>query len=100
MRKSWRCFHCDDVFTSVRAATEHFGGSQGALTGCQIKGHEHGLLALLREQEAELAAHRAENTPLINAIASMRAEHDVALRRAEELGFGRAVAEMQALCAQ
>lgn len=25
-RKTWRCFHCDEVFTSRKKAAEHFGG--------------------------------------------------------------------------
>lgn len=24
-RKTWRCFHCDDVFTTRKQAAEHFG---------------------------------------------------------------------------
>jgi transposase len=97
MRKRWRCFHCDDVFTSARAAAEHFGGTQAASAACQIKGHEHGLLGALRAQEEELAEHRAESGPLLRAMASMRADHAEALRREEERGFGRAVREMQSL---
>jgi hypothetical protein len=27
-RKTWRCFHCDDVFRSRKAATLHFGSDE------------------------------------------------------------------------
>jgi hypothetical protein len=67
----------------------------GALTGCQIKGHEHALLAVIREQERELARHRHEDTQLIRAMEIMRAEHAEALRRAEETGYGRGVRDME-----
>lgn len=26
VKKSWRCFHCDQVFTTPGSAREHFGG--------------------------------------------------------------------------
>lgn len=27
-RRSWRCFHCDEVFRTRKAAAEHFGSGQ------------------------------------------------------------------------
>lgn len=93
----WRCFYCDEVFANERDASEHFGESRGSLAGCQIKGHEHNLLRIVRDQEAELAEHRTENTEYIRAMESMRSEHDVALRRAEEAGYAAAVRAMNIL---
>jgi hypothetical protein len=92
----WRCFHCGDVFTRAVDAAEHFGGTQGALAGCEIKGHEHGLLGMIRDQEHQLARWREEIDPLTLAMGGMRAEHAVALRRAEEIGYDRGVRDMLA----
>jgi transposase len=91
MRKVWRCFHCDTVFRNERHAREHFGADQGSLAACQIKGHEHALLRVIREQEEQLARYRSEDGDIVRAMESMRGEHAAALRRAEELGYDRGV---------
>jgi hypothetical protein len=31
----WRCFHCDAVFTSERAAAQHFGLTLDAIPACK-----------------------------------------------------------------
>ena len=90
----WRCFFCNQVFTREVDAAEHFGTTLGAQTACQIKGHEHDLLHVIRKQEAELARLRAEDTDLTRAMASMQYEHAEALRRAEETGYNRGVRDM------
>lgn len=46
-KKSWRCFHCDMVFSRPQDAAEHFGGTMMALAACQIKGHENDLVAVM-----------------------------------------------------
>ncbi len=54
--EGWQCFHCGEVFTTVGSAEDHFGGQQGALTGCQIKaGDERGLLMALRQVQNKIA---------------------------------------------
>jgi hypothetical protein len=93
--REWRCFHCDDVFTRAEDAQEHFGATQGALTGCQVKGHEYGLLGVIREQERELASYREEIDPLTLAMLGMKAEHAEALRCAEEAGYSKGVRDMR-----
>lgn len=93
----WRCFHCDDVFTNERDAAEHFGGSLMALAACQIKGHEHNLIAKIRAQELLLDTYRAADSQVLRAMESMRSEHVTALRTMEETGYGRAVIDMQKL---
>lgn len=66
---AWRCFHCDEVFTIVEDARQHFGESELDEPGCveKLNGKDSGLLATVRElevrnhellkraQEAELA---------------------------------------------
>jgi hypothetical protein len=95
-RNSWRCFHCDERFARAADAAQHFGGDQGALAGCQIKGHEGGLLQKVREQEALILSYLHETEPLTRAMESMLAEHAQELRRAEELGYDRGVQDMKA----
>lgn len=95
-RKQWRCFFCDHVFTREQDAAEHFGSDQLAETACQIKGHEHGLLGKIRQQEATILSYLHETDPLTRAMETMRYEHDEALRRAEEAGYDRGVQDMKA----
>jgi hypothetical protein len=97
MRCIWRCFHCDTVFRNARDAREHFGATELQLTGCQIKGHEYALLRVIREQEEELARHRADDSNIMRAMEVMRYEHVDALRRAEEAGYNKGVADMLTL---
>lgn len=94
-RKQWRCFHCDEVFTRVEDAAEHFGGQQGALAACQIKGADLTLIGYVRELEVALARWQMESHPLLRAMAAMEADMDTQKRRAEELGYGRGVRDMR-----
>jgi hypothetical protein len=92
----WRCFHCGEVFTKAqeRWAREHFGADQDALPVCQMRlPGEHNLLTYLRKAEKELCAHRSEDTDLIRAFHSMQADHSEALRREEEKGYARGLAD-------
>jgi hypothetical protein len=93
-RKRWRCFHCDAVFTNQRDASEHFGGHQGELAGCQIKGHENALLRIIRDQQLELSVLRAEDGQFIRAMMSMQVDHAQAVRKAEEAGYDKGVRDM------
>lgn len=94
-RKQWRCFFCDAVFTRRVDAVEHFGDDEGATAACQIKGHEHLLVAKIREQERVILSHLQETDPLLRAMETMQAEHAEALRRAEETGYARGVRDMR-----
>jgi hypothetical protein len=94
MRKRWRCFHCDEVFTSERWARDHFGADQGATPACQIKGHEGHLITYIRKLEDDLAAYRAEDSDVLRAMYAAQAEHAQALRRAEEDGYNKGVRDM------
>lgn len=88
--KTWRCFHCDQVFTSRVDARNHFGNDENAMPACHIKAAgEFALLTALRNAEEELSRRRAEDSDLLRAMASMEADHQVALRREEEKGYAR-----------
>lgn len=93
----WRCFHCGEAFTDAQCAANHFGGDQGALTACQIKGDEGGLVALIRKQEAELDRYRAEDAEHYRAFYSLGADHSTKLREAEEAGYAKGLADGRAL---
>lgn len=80
-RKTWRCFHCDEVFRSVVRAELHFGTHQGATAVCQLDPVK------FREMEAELAKYREEDTDLHRQIRSMECQHQQAIRKAEEDGY-------------
>jgi hypothetical protein len=98
----WTCFHCGEHFASdfagQQAARFHFGFTIDAEPGCQLKltSEERSLLKRLRAYEQENARLQREisdeDTPLHRRIAQLECEHAVALRRAEEDGYGRAVA--------
>ena len=89
-KHGWTCFFCGETFTTPRKARDHFGAEPLADPACQIKaGEERGLVIKLRLVEAELARYRAEDGDTDRAMYAMRADHVVALRRAEEEGYAR-----------
>ncbi len=52
----WRCFHCDETFTTPGAAADHFGNYINSTPGCVIKvqvGDERGWLMELRRLQEE-----------------------------------------------
>jgi len=88
--KQWRCFHCDDVFTSEVDARHHFGSGQGSDPACKIKAAgEFALLDALRNAEDELARYRNEDSDVLRVLWSTRADHAAELRREEEKGYAR-----------
>jgi hypothetical protein len=90
--KSWRCFHCDEVFTDPAEAELHFGETQFAEPLCQ----ETLTAADLRELQKELSTYRQEDTDLHRQLRSMEADHLTALRREEEKGYARGIAQLPA----
>ena len=58
--QGWVCFYCGDVFTTIGAASDHFGGDPGATAACKIKfGEELGLVMELRKAEEEAREWRS-----------------------------------------
>lgn len=94
-KKTWRCFHCDEVFLSAARAREHFGDDQGALAACQLKGVDNDLIAIIRSQERALASYRREDSAILRAWRSKEAEAQMAAVHAEETGFDRGVQAMK-----
>jgi hypothetical protein len=90
MRKQWRCFHCDEVFTGRRFAGEHFG-KDGDFPACKIKSHEGHLVHYIRTLEDQLERYRNEDSDVMRSMYALEADHRQALIRAEEEGYNRGV---------
>lgn len=99
-RPEWRCWFCDEVFTTPGEAGDHFGAKQTDTPGCLIDyrvqleagtntQRGRGLLMALRRAEEELARYREEDTDLHRQIHGMESKHAVELRREEEKGYAR-----------
>lgn len=95
-RKRWRCFHCDDVFTSFKLAREHFGANEMEAPACKLASHEGHLVTYIRKLEDELAQYRAEDSHVMRSIWSLEADQRQALIRAEEDGYNKGVRDMRA----
>lgn len=99
-RPQWRCFFCDEVFTTPGGAADHFGATLNDKPGCLIDyqvqvelggvpQRGRGLEMELRRTQAELARYREEDTDLHRALHRKDSEHALALRREEEKGYAR-----------
>lgn len=98
MRKQWRCFFCDEVFTRFKDAAEHFGcddACEADVPACKIASHEGHLVKYIRKLENELRRHMSEDSDVMRSIMTLEADHRQALIRAEEEGYARGVRDMQ-----
>lgn len=94
----WRCFFCDEVFTTRGLAAEHFGTEVGCdypVTACQIKAHEGHLVTYIRKLETELGVWNSESHQIQQAIVTLEGEVASRVRRAEDDGYARGVADMK-----
>lgn len=89
--KTWRCFHCDEVFTCPSAAAEHFGPTQHSTPLCQVARKE------VETLETQLRKYRDEDTDLHRQIANMSGRHQTELMRAEESGYAKGLRDGRAL---
>lgn len=96
--KSWRCFYCDEVFADEQSARDHFGSDDNTKEGCacQITRDEKGLVALLRQMWNEVNVYRTENDAQTKLFYSLGSDHAVALRRTEEAGYEKGLADGRA----
>lgn len=88
--RSWRCFHCDEVFASADAAREHFGSSELDEPGCKMlaKG-ELELLRDYRDMAARWQRCVSEDCDASRIYHSMSAKIATAEREAEQKGYDR-----------
>lgn len=97
----WRCFHCDEVFTTDHAARLHFGETECQLPACQIKaGAEMSMLEALRraEEEARTAviAMHEEGTDGWIAFRRLEGRTKQNAEAAENLGYERGLRDGRA----
>jgi flagellar biosynthesis/type III secretory pathway protein FliH len=100
MGKQWRCFFCDEVFKSYRAAAEHFGrddSCEADAAACKIAAHEGHLVHYIRKLEDELRRYQTEDSDVMRAIMTLEAERQMALRRAEEEGYAKGLQDGRSL---
>jgi hypothetical protein len=90
-RKKWRCYHCDQVFTSDREARLHFGNDLYSYPACRIAIHEQHLIEYIRKLEAEVQQHRAENHEVLVAAYSMQCAARQIEPEAEQRGYDKGV---------
>ncbi len=93
-KPSWRCFHCDEVFTTEHAARLHFGHTECREPACQIKaGAEMSMLEALRRAEDEartaVIAMHEEGTDGWTAFRRLEGRTRQNAEAAENLGYER-----------
>ncbi|MEJ8837623.1 hypothetical protein [Ramlibacter sp. AN1133] len=87
MAEGWRCFHCDSSFTERELAALNFGPSEHCVPSCQVSAEQ------LRALEATLRRYQEGDTELLREAERMRSDHRLALRRQEEQGYARGLAD-------
>lgn len=93
----WSCFHCGETFDNETCAREHFGNDEMRDPGCveKLKGGDLGLLRRVRELEEQLIPYLTETSAVESYVHGLNAEHAAALRREEERGYNKGVADMR-----
>jgi len=95
----WRCFFCDEVFTTRGLAAEHFGteiACDAPIVACQIKDYEGHLVTYIRKLEAELGVWNSESHEIQKSILTLESTMTIEVKRAEEKGYAKGVADMKA----
>lgn len=90
MTNTWRCFHCNEVFNTTAAATEHFGQRLTAQPACQIDITEY------RTMEARMHRYNEEDSDMHREIHRMESDHRQKLLREEEKGYARGMKDASA----
>ncbi len=107
MKKQWRCFFCDELFTNKDKAAQHFGvfeACEADTPACKLLPHQEKVLKYVRELESkvrELMAERHdESHPLMESLFDLQSEMSSREKTAEEKGYAKGVADMmkQGLC--
>lgn len=83
----WRCFHCGETFDNRESAALHFGTSEIQAPACTID------IAEYRAMEARMRDYNNEDTELHREIARLQGKHATELRREEEKGYARGLAD-------
>jgi len=85
--EGWRCFHCSEAFTDAESAALHFGTHERQEPACIID------IAKYREMEALQLRYLDEDADVHRTMRRMETDHQQALRRAEESGYAKGLAD-------
>lgn len=99
-KKQWRCFFCDEVFSTQHEAAEHFGvfdSCEADIVACQIKGHEKHLVRYIRKLEREIRRYQSEDSDVMRSIMALEDDSRRAVIRAEEEGYNKGVRDGRAM---
>lgn len=88
--RTWRCFHCDEVFDDIDAARHHFGDSELQEPICKVTAERY------REVERQLAEYQQEADACSRTFYTLGAEHYRKERDAEQKGYDRGLADAKA----
>lgn len=96
--KSWRCFHCDEVFTSQKLASDHFGMDCLTTLGCvkKLNGGEAALLDEIAQLRNTLASFYAEDGNIEKWARDKVATAELKVPAAEQRGYDKGVSDMRA----
>jgi len=79
----WRCFHCNELFTTEDEATLHFGRDETSRPICTLGA------AYVRDLEFEVKRYREEDTELHRQIHVLNSRRNREAMKAEEWGYTR-----------
>lgn len=109
MKKQWRCFFCDEVFTSKDKAAQHFGAfdaCEADEVACKLLPYQEKVLKYIRDLETHVRELQSQvhkdSHPLLASIYDIQHEMASRERIAEERRFAKGVADMkkQGLCVE
>jgi hypothetical protein len=80
---TWRCFHCDEVFTEEAAAREHFGSSERQQPACAID------IAEYRRMEEAHRRQCEDDTDWHRAFYKLGCDHTQAMRQHGDAEYAR-----------
>lgn len=95
MGKQWRCFFCDEVFTSRSKAALHFGVFDACeAPACKLMQHQERFIEYIRGLEDEIRLYQTDSQPLQRAIWDLEATIQEKVKAAEEAGYAKGVNDM------
>jgi hypothetical protein len=92
--KSWRCFHCDEVFTDIDLARGHFSPPYPFnQPTCQTPDLINTIMKVITEQKDQLARYIAEDSDCVRQAYSVGLQAARDIQAANDKGFADGVME-------
>lgn len=102
MKKQWRCFFCDEVFTDRNKAAQHFGAFEACEAdevACKLLPYQEKVLKYIRDLENQVRELQAqvhtESHPLLEALYEVQHEAESRVSAANNKGYAKGVADMK-----